>query len=483
MNPFNPITARICLGTLLIAAAMSGASSAAILEDFTFDDPNGTVLGAAANTGTNAGNLWVEDVTDMSNSSVLNGSYRIQKDNDNFGTNYLQIDNIASGQAWLVAEIAGWSFSSIAGPGEFDTGELEEFRFGFINSDTGTSGSDNTAQVELQRTSSGGIELVGNQSSPNGGSSIVGSAALNTVQNDPFTIVLELNKDTEQYSVFYKDGSNPFQQLGTANVDPVRDGNSVRMVVNNNFSGTGEFFDLDRFYLTDESPLVEAVEALKLQVNTTTGAMTIANDTSIDFDINSYRISSTTDDLNFAGWNSLSDQVIDAVDGVDPDSVVGNGIGETWDEAGGSDDGVLAESFLQGSSLFSSGRSESLGTSFKVGGDTDSLNFQYRVASNGALFDGEIEIITGGLAADADNDGDVDGADFLILQRTNRGLIAQWQTEYGTGAGPLAAAQTVPEPTALLLFTLSGLLTACGRRARGTQGERAFQARPPRAYR
>ena len=277
MKYLNNQSAQTWALALLTLAILSTTASAAILEEFTFDDANGTLLDGAVNSA-NTGNMWTVDTDgDMTNSSVLNGSYRIQKDNDLFGTNWLQIDNITDGQAWIVAEISGWSLSSIPGPGEFDTGELEEFRFGFINNDTGNSGSSNTAQVELQRTSGGGFELVGNQSGS--GTNIGGSAALNTVQTDPFVVVLELDEVADEYSVFYKDGSNPFQQLGTANIAADRDGNSIRLVANNNWSGTGEFFDLDRFYLTNESPLNEPVDALTLQVNTTTGALNIANDT------------------------------------------------------------------------------------------------------------------------------------------------------------------------------------------------------------
>ena len=50
------------------------------------------------------------------------------------------------------------------------------------------------------------------------------------------------------------------------------------------------------------------------------------------------------------------------------------------------------------------------------------------------------------LAADTEPDGDVDGADFLTLQRENPSLIPSWQTEYGSGATLLAAGTAVPEP-------------------------------------
>lgn len=54
----------------------------------------------------------------------------------------------------------------------------------------------------------------------------------------------------------------------------------------------------------------------------------------------------------------------------------------------------------------------------------------------------------GGLLADADADGDVDGTDFLLIQRNNPALISQWQTEYGTGSlSASLASQAIPEPS------------------------------------
>jgi|GEM_PF-6876901 len=61
---------------------------------------------------------------------------------------------------------------------------------------------------------------------------------------------------------------------------------------------------------------------------------------------------------------------------------------------------------------------------------------------------------------DLDQDSDIDGKDFLSLQRTDPVLISQWQTEYGTKViitttVPLAA---VPEPASLLLLLTTGCL-------------------------
>ena len=87
--------------------------------------------------------------------------------------------------------------------------------------------------------------------------------------------------------------------------------------------------------------------------------------------------------------------------------------------------------------------------------------------------------------ADFDGDGDVDGNDFLILQRgyglgstlaegdtNNDGVVdeidlANWESLYGGGA-PLASSQAVPEPAGLTLL-LVGCWTAFTRRPRVTR--------------
>ncbi len=57
---------------------------------------------------------------------------------------------------------------------------------------------------------------------------------------------------------------------------------------------------------------------------------------------------------------------------------------------------------------------------------------------------------------DLDNDGDVDGADFLLIQQTNPALIPDWQAQYPASGGLSAAA--VPEPTSVALM---GVALAC----------------------
>jgi hypothetical protein len=246
------------------------------------------------------------------------------------------------------------------------------------------------------------------------------------------------------------------------------------MFVNNSFGGAAESFDINRIYLTDTDPTNVSNDRLTLQVNTGTGELKLLNSTASTFDVDAYTISSSAigGDLNLAGWSSLSDKVplFDAVDGPDGDSTLGNGVGETWDEAPGSDSTTLAERFLLGSSIFNTGREVSLGNAFQIGGDTNSLSFQYRNADTGAIVSGNIEFISTAQPGDFDVDGDVDGRDFLLWQRggspspLSAGDLADWRSNYGVGA--LVASVAVPEPTSAILL-LACLAVVASSRANG----------------
>ena len=102
------------------------------------------------------------------------------------------------------------------------------------------------------------------------------------------------------------------------------------------------------------------------------------------------------------------------------------------------------------------------------------------VASNIRHFDGaldEIRIATDplvipGIPGDFDDDGDVDGNDFLVWQQGfgdefDAGDLTEWQSHFGEGGNVTAAASAVPEPAAAMLMLLGlGWFAVARRRQR-----------------
>jgi hypothetical protein len=207
---------------------------------------------------------------------------------------------------------------------------------------------------------------------------------------------------------------------------------------------------------------------LSLQVNKTTGAVSLVNSASAPLTLEFYRISSAGGALSTGGWNSLDDQNISAVDGADVDAIAGNSPGEGWDEAGGSSATQLVEEFLRSTgSTIGANTSISLGNAFNTtifgAGNNGDLQFQFGL-NGGALINASVNYVTGGPAGDYDGDGDVDGADFLVWQRNVGGVhnattLATWKANFGAH-GAEAASAAVPEPTALALLVSLGLLLA-----------------------
>lgn len=93
-----------------------------------------------------------------------------------------------------------------------------------------------------------------------------------------------------------------------------------------------------------------------------------------------------------------------------------------------------------------------------------SAGMQGGVATTGAqsaFFDDFVlEAVSAGQPGDFDNDGDVDGNDFLVWQRggtsppLGAAALATWKSNYGAGSPVVAATAAVPEPAAASLLLL-----------------------------
>jgi hypothetical protein len=173
-----------------------------------------------------------------------------------------------------------------------------------------------------------------------------------------------------------------------------------------------------------------------LVVNTVTGATAIRNDLDVPLTIDYYEITSAAGRLS-TGWNSLSDQNIDAgspadfnnsgaVDGADlgvwrtaygttaagdadgdgdtdgADFLVWQrqlggsaGTGDSWDEAGGISSNVLAEFFVNGSTTIAPGGMIPLGNAFTTGAAGD-LVFKVGKVGEGQLSEANVVYVTTG---------------------------------------------------------------------------------------
>lgn len=207
------------------------------------------------------------------------------------------------------------------------------------------------------------------------------------------------------------------------------------------------------------------IVAPKLTVNSS-GAVSIVNSTGVPFDLKYYEIKSASGGLNPSGWSS-----IDSSEGSDP-------FGQGWDEAAASNSLLLSEGNLQGSTTLAAAQSISLGNA-AVAGASD-LQFYYALPT-GEIHRGMVEYVAG-LPGDFDNDGDVDGADFVVWQTnfpTSSGAtagdgdgdadvdgadFALWQDGFPTSSG--AGAAPVPEPAGCLLLTTAALAVMLTRRRR-----------------
>lgn len=246
------IIGRLAVLTALMLQA-SGTGQAAILEDFQFNDANNTSLASAANSASS--HMWIEDTDHAPTIQVLNGKLNIVKNNTDFVTEGLEINDVSSGVLWMVAEFSDWAILGNAPDGN----NVEEVRFGFMATDDLVPPPSSTVLAEMMISRN----FAANQFQLSGtalgaaGTNIAGTT-INLVQNSPFTMAMRVNQDSNTYSIFYRNGANPFQLAGTGNLEPSRDALIARMTINN-FIGdeSGEFVNLDRFYITDMNPIPE----------------------------------------------------------------------------------------------------------------------------------------------------------------------------------------------------------------------------------
>lgn len=230
--------------------ALVPSSRAAFLEDFHFNDSDGTALNAATNSA--SAHQWVHDTDHVASIQVQSGALNIVKNNTDFVTEGLGLDDVSTGVLWMVAEFRDWAILGAAPDGN----NVEEIRFGFMGTEDLTPPPSSTVLAEMMISRNHGASQFQISGSALGaGGTNLAPAAIDFVQDEPFVMAMRVDQTTNTYQVYYQDGSNPLMSLGSGNLEPTRDAIVVRMSFNN-FIGdaVGEFANLDRFYISNHRP-------------------------------------------------------------------------------------------------------------------------------------------------------------------------------------------------------------------------------------
>jgi hypothetical protein len=213
---------------------------------------------------------------------------------------------------------------------------------------------------------------------------------------------------------------------------------------------------------------------LVLDVDRSSGNITLKNESSVAVQIEAYTITSEAGSLN-TGWNGLSDTVAN------------------WQKNVGTPNALAELSSINTSTgrplaplTINGGASYDLGTAFGIGG-TEDLAFSFLLTSDtsGNGFAGDIRYVGsgGGLVGDYNGDGFVNLADYTVWRDTlgsttnlaadgnnnntiDAGDYGVWKTNFGTSSGSLAGVSSaqVPEPSTVILLSLLATVGFVARR-------------------
>ena len=240
---FATAMALLAFGAASSASAgiIQDLAAAEIIEDYQFNDGAGTTIPAAANSA-NPGNFLIDDIQGDLAGVTTNGLGALDaslKSNNELGNAWSDNHNIHSGRVLGVMEMT-WNFNSAT----LNTSENEELRISLISS----GDSFVTAEWEIQREDDNTVTILGNGVGT--GSSDLAAVTLpgGLTQSMKFIAVVDADLDNDTYQIHYSaDGGGTFTTMGTANLDPARIVDKLRITLNNDLSGDSVL--VDRVYL------------------------------------------------------------------------------------------------------------------------------------------------------------------------------------------------------------------------------------------
>ncbi len=247
-NPTSKLNALAAAGLFVgLTAAAPTPADATPLDDFNagtlvanflFDEPNGTALTGVVSTVNPAAQF--DDDADLAGAAT-NGLGQFDasgKNNTDFASNYVDIDAITTGTVYGLFEVS-WDFDVNV----FDPAQDEEFRLSLITFDPRSTFV--TGETFFTRTSATQVELVGNAvgtGSADTPAALFGSAG-------SLLTILEADLDNSTLTLSYSsDGGASFTTLAPGTLDPTRGVESLRLVLNEDFSN--DILLIERFALS-----------------------------------------------------------------------------------------------------------------------------------------------------------------------------------------------------------------------------------------
>lgn len=234
--------ATLCCAPPALASILSDFNAGTIVTDFTFDDALSTQIPDLANSGTAPGQF---DSDTDSEDVVANGAGQLDvsgKANTSFGSNYVDLPTISSGRAIALFDVS-WSFDESV----FDSAQDEEFRLTLITNDPRSTFV--TAEIFFRRTSATEVTLFGNGVGT--GSSDTPDTVLGS-SGDLLTLI-DVDLDADVFELWFSsDDGASFTSGGTGMLDPTRGIESIRLVLNEDFSDDSLL--IDRFALSIPEP-------------------------------------------------------------------------------------------------------------------------------------------------------------------------------------------------------------------------------------
>lgn len=217
-----------------------------VLFEWNFDDPEGTMLADAVNTGTYSGS-WDASFNDsMTNGQ---GQFVIRRTPGEPSNAFLEIE-VPEGESlpeklWVILEIDRWNFAGRTAN--------ETLRLGLAHV-THELRPSVLAQIRFGRVGDNQVAVIGEAFGD--GAEDAPELPLFLAENqEPVVFALSIDTSNNEFELYYRQGDGDFLFLGDGETSPDREPRFLRFGLAGHFAASGEYLVVDRIAITDQSPL------------------------------------------------------------------------------------------------------------------------------------------------------------------------------------------------------------------------------------